>query len=119
MPRKDLEQAVEVVKRSIMASVDKVKVIRLLRLLDKSSAEMSAAELKEAREAAGLTLEQAAKLIGVHRTVLTTWERVWNAEAGSVTEKIDTVYGLAYAGRPAPDYAPDSKVSTETKPDVT
>lgn len=88
----DLDEAIAAIQASALSDADKGRVSRLLTLLDKSSAVMDARELRQAREVAGLSVAQAAKLLGVSRLDVELMENNGNPCTGTAT--IDAVYGL-------------------------
>jgi DNA-binding transcriptional regulator YiaG len=94
----DLEKAIDVIQKSGLSDADKGKLARTLRLLDRRAADMHPAELREARELAGLSLGQAAKLIGIPRPTLEHWEQCGTPADSFWNDAINRVYGL---GRPA------------------
>lgn len=94
-----VQDTIDVIQQSALSDEDKAKLSRLMRLIAKSSSTMDAAELREAREAAGLSLSQAAKLIGVHPGTLEWWEQSKELDGLSPhwATKVDEVYGLGRA----------------------
>jgi DNA-binding transcriptional regulator YiaG len=58
-----------------LSGVDRRKIDELFNLLSMDAADMTSAQLRAAREAAGLSLVQAAKLIGMYDTTLRCFEQ--------------------------------------------
>jgi DNA-binding transcriptional regulator YiaG len=70
----DLDDALDVVWESGLSPADKAKIARLLELCERSAADLSPAELREAREGSGLSVGQAARLFGVFPSDIRAWE---------------------------------------------
>lgn len=92
----DLSTFRAVVRASGMAARDKEALIRYIELSDRRARSMTFADLKEAREFAGLSVGQAARLLDVPRAILRDIERGrppawWRG----LWDKMDVVYGLA------------------------
>jgi hypothetical protein len=106
-----LATTLAVVHASGLADQDKRKICRLLALLDKSSLQMTDSELVAAREAAGLTRTQAARLFAVKvgMPIDSTWLRMiehdWRPDPTSTlherfAQAFDEIYGLGQDGKP-------------------
>jgi DNA-binding XRE family transcriptional regulator len=85
-----------VVKASGLSEADKGKIERLLRLVSKTSAQMSSFELRVAREASGLSRKQAAKLAHIKLTELVDLETGgWEPSfPGLLSRDFDRIYCL-------------------------
>lgn len=96
------QETITAIERSKLDAGDKARVVALLQLLTKSSADMTAFELNAARIAAGLSPGQAVRLLELKR------EELLDMEAGGwdgsdkddpLVKAFDRVYGLDPEGR--------------------
>lgn len=94
---------IEAVENSALTPDRKAELTALLKLQSRSSAQMESHDLKRAREAAGLSIEQAAGLIPLDVRHLERFELAGGWTIGSVyhplVRAIDRVYGLAVGVR--------------------
>lgn len=79
---------------SSLSEPDKDKIRRLMAILAKSSKDMTGDELLRAREAAGLSVGQAAKLIDIGPLYLMFLENNVAVVPMGQVAKFDEVYGL-------------------------
>ena len=96
---------IEEVRHSHLDSLSKGRVIRMLQLLMKHSADMTSQELATARNNAGLSRRQACTLLGISLETLDVIESRTGhlALCLGLAKRMDEVYGLAMDGgdRPA------------------
>lgn len=96
-----LNDTLLIVNDSNLSAADKVKIVRLLTLISKSSRDMTCWELQLAREYAGLTRSQAAEQINkglrdhIGPSNIKSWEEELPPQADHYYDRMDDVYGLA------------------------
>lgn len=96
----EIIQAIQAIQKSNLSDSDAGKIMRLLRMLERCTSELSPEELQEARENAGLTAIQAANiLLDLSKYMVMRMEFDADFKRGMMTEsfedKINDAYGLA------------------------
>jgi len=95
-----MQTTIDVVNNSKMSHADKAKITRLLMLISRSSSELTGFGLRLAREAAGLSVGQAAALLAVSQSDVQFLESAaWDSADGprsdlELVKTLDRVYGL-------------------------
>jgi hypothetical protein len=99
-----MQDTLDAIEHCNLTHEDKAKVTRLIRLIAKPASRMESFELQLAREAAGLTVRQAAKLLKLKVTALLDIEAGgWEAGTESeLTAAMDELYGIGSRGESCP-----------------
>lgn len=89
-----------------LSTQDRVKIGRLLALLEKSSIDLTPDELIQARLAAGLSKAQACAMLGIERCGLHEVETLGLRRSGRglMSHRMDDVYGLDTVNRKRGDH---------------
>ena len=87
-------ETMAMVEASTLPDIDKAHLASLLRVMQLSAGVMEPGEWRQAREYAGLSLGQAAKLLGTPRADLERIEAGTLRPSAAVMEQMDVIYGL-------------------------